>query len=95
MTTYTRIRTGSDLFPVHVMDGNGLPHVELTAYACRSSQHHSPRTAYAYTGEIVAFASRAENDPVVRRQGWRLLGPPGEARRVSPISSRPGCVACS
>lgn len=82
MATHTRIRTGSDLFPVHVVDGDGLPHVELTAYACRSSQHHSPRTAYAYTGEIVAFASRAENDPVVRRQGWRLLGPPDEARRV-------------
>jgi hypothetical protein len=60
---------GQRPFPVHVVDGDGLPHVELTAYACRSSQHHSPRTAYAYTGEIVAFASRAENDPVVRRQG--------------------------
>lgn len=82
MATYTRIRTAGGLFPVHVVDEDGLPHVELTAYACRSPQHHSPGTARAYTGEIVAFASRAESDPVVLRQGWRLLGPPDEARRV-------------
>ena len=82
MPKYTRVRTASDLFPVHVVDQDGLPHVELTAYACRSPRHHSPRTAYAYTGEVVTFASRAESDPVVRCQGWRLLGPPDEARRV-------------
>ncbi len=82
MPTYMQIRTGSELFPIHVMDQDGLPHVELTAYACRSSGHHSPRTARAYTSAVVAFASRAESDPVVRRQGWRLLGPPGEARRL-------------
>lgn len=82
MPKYARVRTASDLFPVHVVDQDGLPHVELTAYACRSLQHHSPRTAYAYTGEVVAFASRAESDPEVQRQGWRLLGPPDEARRI-------------
>jgi len=82
MPTYTRVRTASDLFPVHVVDQDGLPHVELTAYACRSPRHHSPRTAYAYTSEVVAFTLRAESDPVVLRQGWRLLGPPDEARRI-------------
>lgn len=82
MPTYTQIRAAGDLFPVHVVDGDGLPHVELTAYACRSPRHHSPRTARAYTGDVVAFASRAESDTVVLRQGWRLLGPPDEARRV-------------
>lgn len=82
MPTYTRVRTASDLFPVHVVDQDGLPHIELTAYACRSPRYHSPRTAYAYLGEVVAFASRAESDPVVLRQGWRLLGPPDEVRRV-------------
>ena len=65
-----------------MVDQNGFPHVELTAYASHSPQHHAPRTAQAYTGAIVAFASRAEGDPVVRRQGWRLLGPPEEARRL-------------
>ncbi|WP_161993576.1 site-specific integrase [Muricoccus nepalensis] len=82
MPKYTRVRTASDLFPVHVVDQDGLPHVELTAYACRSPRHHSPRTAYAYTSEVVAFASRAESDFEVQRQGWRLLGSPEEARRV-------------
>lgn len=82
MPTYTRVRTASDVFPIHVVDQDGLPHVELTAYACRSTRHHSPRTAYAYSGEIIAFASRAGSDPVVLRQGWRLLGPPDEARRL-------------
>ncbi len=82
MPTYTQIRIASDLFPVHVVDDDGFPHTELTAYACRSPRHHSPRTARAYTGDVVAFASRAESDPVVQRQGWRLLGPPDEARRV-------------
>ncbi len=82
MPTYTQIRIASDLFPVHVVDDDGFPHIELTAYACRSPRHHSPRTARAYTGDVVAFASRAESDPVVQRQGWRLLGPPDEARRV-------------
>lgn len=82
MPTYTRIRTSSELFPIHIVDQDGFPHVELTAYACRSLQHHSPRTAYAYSGEVAAFASRAESDPVVRRQGWRLLGPPEEVRQV-------------
>ncbi len=82
MPKYTRVRTASDLFPFHIVDEDGLPHIELTAYACRSPQHHSPRTAYAYTSEVVAFASRVESDPVVRRQAWRLLGPPDEARRV-------------
>lgn len=82
MPTYKQVRTASDLFPVHVVDQDGLPHIELTAYACRSPRHYSPRTAYAYTGELVAFASRAESDPALLRQGWRLLGPPDEARRV-------------
>ena len=94
MATYTRIRTGSDLFPVHVVDQDGFPHIELTAYASRSSRHHAPRTAQAYTGAIVAFASRAEGDPVVLRQGWRLLGPPEEARSLVShvLSTRMGCV---
>lgn len=82
MPMYTQVRTASDLFSVHVVDEDGLPHVELTAYACRSPRHHSPRTARAYTGEVVAFASRAGSNPEVLRQGWRLLGPPHEARRV-------------
>jgi len=82
MPTYTQIRTASDLFPVHVVDDDGFPHAELTAYACRSPRHHSPRTARAYTGDVVAFASHAESDPAVLRQGWCLLGPPDEARRV-------------
>lgn len=82
MPTYTQHRTASELFPVHVVDQDGLPHVELTAYACRSPRHHSPRTACAYTSAVVVFASRAESDPVVLRQGWRLLGPPAEARRL-------------
>ena len=80
MPMYTQVRTASDLFSVHVVDEDGLPHVELTAYACRSPRHHSPRTARAYTGEVVAFASRAGSNPEVLRQGWRLLGPPHEAR---------------
>ncbi len=82
MPTYIQVRTVSELFPIHVVDDRGLPHVELTAYACRSPRHHSPQTARAYTSDVVAFASRAEGDPVVLRQGWRLLGPPDEARRV-------------
>ena len=82
MPTYTQVRTASEHFPVHVVDQDGLPHVELTAYACRASGHHSPRTARAYTSDVVALASRAESDPAVLRQGWRLLGPPAEARRV-------------
>ena len=82
MATYTQVRTASELFPVHVVDQDGFPHVELTAYACRSPSHHAPRTARAYTSDVVAFASRALSDPVVLRQGWRLLGPPDEARRL-------------
>ena len=76
MAGYTRIRTASDLFPVHVVGEDGSPHLELTAYACRSPRHHSPRTAYAYTGEIVAFASRVESDRVVLREGWRAASSP-------------------
>jgi hypothetical protein len=94
VAAYTRIRTNSDLFPVHVVDQDGFPHVEFTAYASRSPQHHAPRTAQAYTGAIVAFASCAESDPVVLRQGWRLLGPPEEARRLVShvLSTKMGCV---
>lgn len=94
MAAYTRIRTDSDLFPVHVVDQDGFPRIELTGYASRSPRHHAPRTAQAYTGAIVAFASRAEGDPVVLRQGWRLLGPPEEARRLVShvLSTGMGCV---
>jgi len=94
VAAYTRIRTNSDLFPVHVVDQDGFPHVEFTAYASRSPQHHAPRTAQAYTGAIVAFASCAESDPVVLRQGWRLLGPPEEARRLVShvLTTGMGCV---
>ncbi len=94
VVAYTRIRTGSDLFPIHVVDQDGFPHIELTAYASHSPRHHAPRTAQAYTGAIVAFASRAEGDLVVLRQGWRLLGPPEEVRRLVShvLSTGMGCV---
>jgi hypothetical protein len=82
MAPYTRVRAASDLFPIHVVDQNGLPHIELTAYACQSPRHHSSRTADAYTGEVVAFASHVERDMVVQRQGWHLFGPPEEVRRI-------------
>lgn len=82
MAAYTQERTTSDLFPIHVVDEDGFPHVELTAYACRSPQHHSPGTAKAYTSEVLALASHVESDPIVQRQGWRLLGPPTDVRCI-------------
>ena len=45
VAAYTRIHTGSDLFPVHVVDQDGFPHLELTVYASHSPRHHAPRTA--------------------------------------------------
>src|SRR3546814_9724556 len=61
-------------FPVHVIDRLGLPHSELTLYACTANQIHSPKTARAYLREIVAYASWAETNPIVLRQNWQLLG---------------------
>src|SRR3546814_10793210 len=60
-------------FPVHVIDRSGLPHSELTLYACTANQIHSPKTARAYLREIVAYASWAETHPIVLRHNWQLL----------------------
>src|SRR3546814_14698608 len=56
------------------LDRSGLPHSELTLYACTANQIHSPKTARAYLREIVAYASWAETHPIVLRQNWQLLG---------------------
>lgn len=79
MQAYRILRTDGT-YPFHVVDQDGLPHLELTLYACVSSRYHSSRTARAYAKEVVAFASWAANHPIVARQNWQLLGAPEQVR---------------
>ncbi|MGC3875015.1 tyrosine-type recombinase/integrase [Halomonas sp. GXIMD04776] len=81
MPVYRVLRAEGD-FPFHVVDREGLPHPELTLYACMSVRHHASLTARAYTREVVSFASWATDHPVVIRQGWQLLGPPAQVRAL-------------
>jgi hypothetical protein len=82
VAAYTRIRTNSDLFPVHVVDQDGFPPVEFTAYASRSPQHHAPRTAQAYTGAIVACKSALGLDADQRRNILHIQISPGSGIRA-------------
>ncbi|WP_136253676.1 site-specific integrase [Onishia niordana] len=81
MPVYRVLRTEGD-YPFHVVDRDGLPHPELTLYACLSVRYHSSLTARAYTREVVSLASWSADHPVVLRQGWQLLGPPKQVRTL-------------
>jgi|TARA_R110000796_G_scaffold229731_1_gene347204 integrase len=81
MQAYKILRTDG-IYPFHVVDQDGLPHLELTLYACIAPKYHSSRTARAYVKEVVAFASWTASHPVVIRQNWQLLGAPEQVRAL-------------
>ncbi|WP_455811093.1 hypothetical protein [Pseudomonas graminis] len=69
-----RLRHGSNDFPFHVTDPQGLPHLPLTFYACRAENYHSAATVKVYLRHLLEFFSWAEQDEMVKRQHWDLLG---------------------
>jgi integrase len=78
---YRIIRTTGS-YQFHVVDSTGLPHKELTLYACVAHEFHSLGTARSYSREIVAFASWAAANQIVARQGWALLGSLDQVRAM-------------
>ncbi|MGQ5524643.1 hypothetical protein ACUHMQ_15475 [Chitinimonas sp. PSY-7] len=78
---YRILKSAGD-FPLHVVNGQGLPHAALTLYACGASARHSLLTAQAYTGSVLDFASWLADSPIARRQQWSLLGEPLTVRAM-------------
>lgn len=81
-------------FPFQVCDSLGMPHVELTLFACNAGKYLSETTAKSYTREIVHFASWIETDILCQRQGWTLLSPPDQVRAliIHFLNSKVKCV---
>lgn len=79
---FYRIVRSRGTYPFHVIDHKGMPHIELTIYACHAQEFHSIKTALSYAREIVAFASWVESSQIALRQGWTLLGKPNEIRSL-------------
>ena len=75
-----QLHRGNGSFPFHVTDSQGLPHIPLTIYACRAEKYLSPATAKAYIRCLMAFFCWAEQDEIVRRQEWDLLGNSAQVR---------------
>jgi site-specific recombinase XerD len=75
-----RLRRSNGDFPFHVTDTHGLPHLALTLYACRAGKYHSAITVKAYLRHLLAFFSWVEQDEVVKRQQWDLLGDSAQIR---------------
>ena len=81
-------------FPFQVCDSLGMPHVELTLFACNAGKYLSEATAKSYTREIVHFASWIEADILCKRQGWTLLSSPEQVRVliIHFLNSKVKCV---
>ena len=81
-------------FPFQVCDSLGMPHAELTLFACNAGKYLSETTAKSYTREIVHFASWIETDILCQRQGWTLLSPPDQVRAliIHFLNSKVKCV---
>lgn len=77
--SYRLIKSGG-AYPYQVIDKDGLPHSEMTLYACVSDRYLSPRSALAYTREIVKYANWMSENAIVRRQRWALVAPPDAVR---------------
>jgi len=63
-----RLHRGSSNFPFHITNSLGLPHTELTLYACHAGKYHSANTVKVYVRYLLVFFSWAEQNEVVRRQ---------------------------
>ena len=81
-------------FPFQVCNSLGMPHVELTLFACNAGKYLSETTAKSYTREIVHFASWIETDILCKRQGWTLLSSPEQIRAliIHFLNSKVKCV---
>ncbi|CND62521.1 tyrosine-type recombinase/integrase [Yersinia pseudotuberculosis] len=75
-----RLRRSNGDFPFHVTDPQGLPHLQLTLYACQAGKYHSAATVKVYLRHLLAFFSWADKDEVVKRQQWDLQGDSTQVR---------------
>ncbi len=50
-----RLHRGSSNFPFHITNSLGLPHTELTLYACHAGKYHSANTVKVYVRYLLVF----------------------------------------
>jgi integrase len=65
-----------------VVRSDGLPDVSLTLFANDLLKSLSPSSVPIYMREVLAAVDWAQNDAIVLRNGWGILGPPAEVRNI-------------
>jgi integrase len=65
-----------------VVRSDGLPDVSLTLFANDLLKSLSPSSVPIYVREVLAAVDWAQNDAIVLRNGWGILGPPDEVRNI-------------
>src|SRR5215469_13983916 len=65
-----------------VVGSDGLPDVSLTVFANDLLKSLSPSSVPIYMREVLAAVDWAQNDAIVLRNRWGILGPPAEVRNI-------------